>query len=275
MIIDTHVHYNLEPLRSDWGTYWKHAQSVGVGKSIVIGTDSRTSKIAVEIAQQDNNVYASVGIHPNECADSSKNDLCMTALKNLLDQDKHHKIVAIGECGLDYYRLPADQQKHERIQQNQKMMFDLQITLALQNDLPVIIHCRDTHENAYNDVLSILKVHPGTTFVLHCMSGSQQYLQEALALGGNISFAGNLTYKNAEALRDLAKNTPKNRILLETDAPFLPPQSKRGQANKPAFIMETAQELAKILGISHQECEKLTSANAERVFHLNESMSIC
>lgn len=271
MIIDTHVHYNLEPLSSDWKTYWKHAQEAGVGKSIVIGTDSQTSKLAVEIAQQDDNLYAAIGIHPDECADVSKNNMHMTMLKDLLDrdQDKLHKIVAVGECGLDYYRLPEDQQEQALIKQNQKHMFDLQIMLARQYHLPVIIHCRDMHENAYNDVLSILKAHPGTQFVLHCMSGSREYLQEALALGGNISFAGNLTYKNAEALRNLAQQTPKNRILLETDAPFLPPQNKRGKTNEPAFIIETAQELAKVLDISQQECEKLTTANAKRVFHLH------
>ena len=268
MIIDTHVHYNLEPLHSDWQTYWNQAQEVGVTKSIVIGTDLQTCKTAVEIAQQNTNLYAAVGIHPDEGQDSSKNDLYMTALKNLLDQDKHHKIVAIGECGLDYYRLPANQQEQDRIKQNQKMMFDLQITLARKYDLPVIIHCRDTHEQAYNEVLSILKVHPRTPFVLHCMSGSLAYLQEALALGGNISFAGNLTYKNAEALRNLARNTPTDHILLETDAPFLPPQTKRGKTNEPAFIVETAQELARVLGISNQECENVTTANAERIFHL-------
>ena len=269
MIIDTHVHYNLEPLSLDWKTYWKHAQEVGIEKSIVVGTDSQTSKVAVEISQQEKNLYAAVGIHPDECADSSTNDLHITTLKNLLNQNTHKKIVAVGECGLDYYRLPADQQEQKVIKQNQKIMFKHQIELARQYDVPVIIHCRDIHEHAYNDVLSIVKVYPGTRFILHCMSGSQEYLKEAVALGGNISFAGNLTYKNAEALRDLAKNTPKNRILLETDAPFLSPQSKRGKTNEPAFIIETARELGKVLGISQQQCEKLTTANAERVFHLN------
>lgn len=269
MIIDTHVHYNLEPLRADWKTYWEHAQTVGVGKSIVIGTDAQTCRIAVEIAQQEQNLYAAVGIHPDECVDKSKNDKHLTVLKELLDQDAHHRIVAVGEIGLDYYRLPADQQKQNMIKHNQKVMFEHQIVLAHQYGLPVIIHCRDAHENAYNDVLSILKAHPGTQFILHCMSGSQEYLQEAVAFGGNISFAGNLTYKNAEALRELAQHTPTDRILLETDAPFLPPQSKRGQINEPAFIVETAQKLASVLGISHQECEKLTTANAERVFRFN------
>ncbi|MEK7458210.1 MAG: TatD family hydrolase, partial [Patescibacteria group bacterium] len=230
MIIDTHVHYNLEPLSSDWRMYWRHAQEIGVVKSIVIGTDSQSCKVAIEIAQQEQNLYATVGIHPDECADRSNNDMHMTVLKNLLDRDrdKHHKIVAVGECGLDYYRLPTDLQEQVLIKQNQKMLFELQIILAHQYNLPVIIHCRDTRENAYNDVLSILKVHPGTQFVLHCMSGSREYLQEALKLGGYISFAANLTYRNAAALRNLAKNTLKNRILLETDAPFLPPQNKRG-----------------------------------------------
>ncbi len=269
MIIDTHVHYNLEPLCLDWQMYWRHAQEVGVGKSIVIGTDLQSCKVAIEIAQQEKNLYATVGIHPDECADKSNTDMYMAVLKNLLDKDKLHRIVAVGECGLDYYRLPTDPQEQEVIKQNQKIMFELQISLAHDYDLPVMIHCRDTHENAYNDVLSILKVHPGMQFVLHCMSGSQEYLQEALALGGNISFAGNLTYKNAEAIRNLAKNTPSNRILLETDAPFLPPQNKRGKTNEPAFIIETVQELAKVLDISQQECEKLTTANAERVFHLH------
>ncbi len=271
MIIDTHVHYNLEPLSSDWRMYWRHAQEIGVVKSIVIGTDSQSCKVAIEIAQQEQNLYATVGIHPDECADRSNNDMHMTVLKNLLDRDrdKHHKIVAVGECGLDYYRLPTDLQDQEMIKQNQKNLFELQITLAHHYDLPVIIHCRDTHEHAYNDVISILKVNPGIKFVLHCMSGTLDYLQEAVALGSNISFAGNLTYKNAEALRELAKNTPTHRILLETDAPFLPPQSKRGNTNKPEFITETVQELAKVLGISQQECERFTTANAERVFHLS------
>lgn len=259
MIIDTHVHYNLEPLVVDWRKYWNDAQIAGVGKSIVVGTDPETNKKAMEIASQDPNLFAAVGIHPHEGKNSI--DEQIQELNDLIKKNKDH-IVAIGECGLDYFRTPEDQL--ESVRQHQKTLFEKQVLLAKQYNLPVIIHCRD----AYDDMLSILKSHSGIRFVLHCMSGTVEYLQAAVELGGYISFAANVTYKTADLIRELAKATPQDRLLVETDAPFLPPQQLRGKMNDPANIVETVAMLAETRGISKDECEAITTANAESIFGL-------
>ena len=260
MIIDTHVHYNLEPIFPDWKIYWNEAQHNDIQKSIVIGTNEETNLRAIDIAEHNDHLYATIGIHPHESLDESALSLSFSQLEHQCKQSK--KIVAIGECGLDFFRLTPENAEIEK--KKQLILFQKHIELAQHYNLPLVIHCREAQREVI-ETLSLLKVHH---FVLHCMSGTLEYLRQAVALGGYISFAGNITYKNADALRELAKQTPQDRILVETDAPYLPPQSHRGQLNNPRYIAETVQSLAEVLGMSDDACRMITTQNAERCFSI-------
>jgi TatD DNase family protein len=258
MIIDTHLHYNLEPLSLDWERYLAEAQSAGVKKAIVVGTDLETSKTAVELVGKTSGLFATVGIHPHEALALASIDESIELLSQLISK----KVVGIGETGLDYAQHPPEQEKEAQMK-----LFTAHIRLAKEKKLPLTIHCRD----AYEDMLEILGKERPPAFVLHCMSGELPYFQSALQLGAYISFAGNVTYKNAEKLRELARNTPQNRIFVETDAPFLSPGKYRGKFPcEPAFITETVKTIADCLKVSVEECERITSANAHRFFGLDK-----
>jgi len=239
MIIDTHVHYNLSPLLENWQSHLKTAKKHGVTQSIVVGTDLASSQLAIDIAEQDPHLFATVGIHPHEM-----NHLVETRLiASLQDLIKNNlaKIVAIGEIGLDY---------HYQKNNHQRQLFISQIKLANEFNLPLSIHVRD----AYDDALEILQQHPpASEFVLHCFSGDEHYVQEAIKLGAYFGVDGNITYKNAQKLRDLLKLIPPDKVLLETDAPYLPPEPHRGKTCEPWMISATAQYLKDNFGISEAQ----------------------
>ena len=229
MIIDTHSHYNLDPFWTDWTTHWLKAQAAGVHQSIVVGVNAETSKRAVTLAHSDENLFAAIGYHPTE-----KENVDIATLETLLP---NKKIIAIGETGLDYFHSKDVTEISE-----QKKYFALHIRLAKKYSLPLIIHCRDRSEQAYWDVLEILHTEKFSgTFILHCVSGPLAYIQEAVTMGAYFGIAGNMTYKNSEHLRDIVRAVPKDRLLLETDAPFLPPQEFRGKVCEPWMISKTAE----------------------------------
>lgn len=285
MIFDSHVHYNLEPLWSDWQSHWHQAQAVGVTGALVVGTNLETSHRALSLADQVSQFFASVGIHPGEytLADFSERDLLVdqqrTGLTQLLERGtssaltNRTKLVAIGEIGLDYFRLPSDRIQAQQLQQLQQQAFRMQLQLANQAQLPVILHVRDRQipetpvaGNAYWDVLStVQEVYAWhRPVILHCVSGPAKYVREFLSLGAYLGVAGNVTYKSADHIRELVKLAPQDRILLETDAPYLPPQSHRGQVCEPWLVSETSQFLATELHITPAQ----TEATARRVFGL-------
>lgn len=257
MIIDTHCHYNLDPLFDNWQQHWKKAQQHGVEKSIIVGTDLETSKKAIEISRGDPNLFASIGTHPN--ATEGSNEKNLTKLSSLLKTHRS-QIIAIGETGLDYYRTKEKDRNETAVSQKKNLISHIQ--LAQEHQLPLILHVRDKEEpetpqagNAYWDILEILKKHHlgQQPFVLHCISGPKNYLLQALDLGAYIGIAGNITYPNAEQLRDLVKIVPEDRLLLETDAPFLPPQEFRGQKCEPWMIKSTAEFVEKELGVNRDQ----------------------
>ncbi len=266
MIIDTHVHYNLSPLYEEWQTFRKESKTAGIGASIVVGTDTESNIKAVEISTQEPELFCTVGYHPTDTKLENIDEAIKT-LETLLRTQK--KIVAIGECGLDYFHLSKDSQTAVQEKRQQKILFGKQIQLAKQYNLPLSIHCRDAQQDLM-DTLNHFSKDDGIMpqAVLHCMSGTVDYLKQALDLGFYISFAGNVTYKNAELLRTLALNTPKDRILVETDAPFLAPQSKRGQTNHPQNIIETVTFLADLLHLDFYELSEITTQNAAQLFRL-------
>ncbi|HZZ99074.1 MAG TPA: TatD family hydrolase [Candidatus Saccharimonadia bacterium] len=262
MITDTHVHYNLDPLNAEWQRYWAEAQADGVTTSIVVGVNAQTNAKVVELVKNESRLFCTVGLHPEEQPANLEEEVA--ALEALAKNSK--KVVAIGECGLDYFRLPADQPDEKR---RQKELFGAQIELAKKLDLPLVIHCRD----AYDDLLDTVhhfSMSDGKAprAVLHCMSGTLAYLHEALKLGWYMSFAGNLTYKSAHSIRELAIHTPLDRLLVETDAPFLAPQSHRGNINEPKFITETVATLAELHSMTPEKMAALTSQNAAAFFRL-------
>lgn len=254
MIFDSHCHYNLEPLLTNWQSHWHQAQQKGVTNCLVIGVNLESSEAAVRIAATEPRLWAAVGIHPSEWQEHPQLDLatCMTALQKLVTQSK---VVAIGETGLDYYWLKNNNPQVKKLQQ---ASVTAHLELAAKAQLPTILHVRDqeipeteTPGNAYWDMLAILAQHKTETqnVILHCVSGPVNYLQQALQLGAYIGVAGNVTYKNADQLRTLVKMTPSEKLLLETDAPFLPPQDHRGKTCEPWMIAETAEYLQSNLGI--------------------------
>ncbi len=282
-MIDTHCHLNLSPLSDDLANVWQRAQNAGVLETIVIGTEMNSSIQALSIASKLLGVSAAVGIHPDVIHPGvTSKDITLEEWETELDklaQDK--KVVAIGECGLDYVELHQINEEEAKTLKNlQKQLFGVHIKLAKKLGLPLSIHCRNTRGakdqpkhglNAYHDLFDTLEhfskddgVFP--RFVLHCMSGDLEYLEQGLKRGGFISFAGNVTYPSAANLRELLKATPLDRLLLETDAPFLSPQASRGQTNEPAKVAETYAFVAQELDISIDELDKIVHDNAKKLF---------
>lgn len=244
MIIDTHCHYNLEPLYDNWQKHWKKAHENDIVGSVVVGTSAETSKRAIEISESQPELLAAVGVHPSEIS-----ELDLNVIKTLA---KSEQVVAIGEIGLDYFRLKKSDRETRG---KQREGFRAQLELAAELNLPAIIHVRDQNKGAYWDVLDILRSvwKSGSPFILHCISGPSEYVDEAIKLGAYIGVAGNAGYPNSSELRKLISQVPKERLLLETDAPFLPPQAHRGKPCEPWMIKETDWHLTHTLEISSEK----------------------
>lgn len=247
-VFDTHCHYNLENYTANWQEQWEKAQASGVAKSLVVGIDFATSALACSLAAGDKNLYAAIGSHPElyvvtteRTLDSVEQDVETDIEEIRLIHDKKN-VKAIGEVGLDYFRLERDDTASRY---GQQLGLKAHISYANEVELPLILHVRDQAEEAYWDVLSILKKYKKNDlpFILHCVSGPEKYVLEALEMGAYVSVAGNVTYKNADHIRSLAALVPTDKLLLETDAPFLPPQQFRGKPCEPWMISLTAEYL--------------------------------
>jgi TatD DNase family protein len=246
-VIDTHAH--LDALE-DPADAVERARAAGVTRIVSIGTDPSSWAAVLDLTEQHDEVYAVMGLHPHEATPAFDLD----ALERLL---QHPKVVGVGETGLDYYRdyAPRDAQAK---------LFIYQLGLAKQANLPVVIHNR----SADDDTVSILEQWFSGTVVLHCFS-SVGLLDVALERGWYVSFAGNVTYKNAEELRVAARAVPAERLLAETDCPYLTPQAVRGKANEPAFVVHTLQVLADARGEERDQLAAQIDANAAAVFGLS------
>lgn len=261
-IFDTHCHYNLEPLQTNWQSHLKKAQKEGVSASMIVGTNAETSAVALQQAAQSSTLFASIGFHPGFFMDKSQSypsdqadkDSLLEETLTLIDQELKKLITmtsttpsAIGEIGLDYYRLRSKGRKREVVSHIQKEAFKMQLAFAEKNSLPVLLHIRDqetrTTNTAYEDALTLISESRPKKFVLHCASGPLEYIQAAIDMGAYVGFDGNITYTNASHLRDILSITPPERILVETDAPYLAPQEYRGQVCEPWMIRKTASYL--------------------------------
>ena len=255
MLIDTHAHLSFPDFASDLPATVARANAAGVTQIVSVATDLADARRVLAVAGEYPGVFASVGLHPNHISDSWRAD--MQELAALAGQSK---VVAVGETGLDYYRS----RDHAM---TQKEMFQAHLDLARQRRLPVIIHCRA----ADADTLAMVRANVPDWRpwgVMHCFAGNTEVAWECIELGLLISFTGIVTFKNADALREVAGAVPLESLVLETDSPYLAPVPQRGQRNEPAFIPHIAGALAQIKNVPVEELARITSANARRLFKL-------
>ena len=253
MLIDSHCHLYMGSWSKNLDVLLSRANENGVGKVICPGIDIESSWRSLSIAQNHKNVYAAAGIHPHD-ANNAPADY-IDQLRDILIQQK---IVALGEIGLDYYRNISDVE-------SQRKVFKKQLQLAKELDLPVIIHNR----NADDDIIHIIQEVSPTRGVAHCFSSELTTAKIFLDLGFYISFAGNLTYKNS-GLPEVAKEIPLDRLMVETDAPFLCPAPFRGNENEPSHVKLIAEKLAECKGVPYESIELATQKNTEQLFNLPE-----
>ena len=253
MLVDSHCHLNFDSFADDLDGVVARAEQAGVGMMVSIGTRLDEVKDVSAIANAYNQVVYSIGVHPNEVADYADLDA-----QRLVDMASAPKVVGLGESGLDFYR----DDKRAILQEK---LFRLHIDAARQTGLPVIIHSRAADQ----DMARILseEMELGTfTAVMHCFTASRELAQTALDLGLYISISGIITFKNAQDLREIVCDIPLDRLLVETDAPYLAPVPHRGARNEPAFVAETAKAVAQLKNISAQEIAQATSDNFFRLF---------
>lgn len=263
MLIDSHCHLNFEDLSKDIDNVLRLAKEAGVEAIVCVGTSLEDSKIAVGQTKEYPNVYSTVGIHPNDSVEIIVDSVNWIEFENLAKMPKN---VAIGECGLDYssIRYPASSIQYKNELSRQKDLLKKQIEIASSLSLPLSFHVRD----AYEDMLEVVKA-VKTPAVFHCFSGTAGYLQALLQNEDfYFSFAGNITFKNADTIRELAQLVPLDKILVETDTPFLAPVPLRGTINTPANVAVVAKRLAEIKNVSFEEICRVTKNNAKQIFNI-------
>jgi TatD DNase family protein len=255
MLIDTHCHLDFELYDQDREIVIQRAIQNKIKKIITIGIDLASSENSVSLAQKYAVIYAAVGIHPNNCANYKEDDLI-----RIQQLAKQKKVIAIGEIGLDYYRKNASREQ-------QKDFFIKQLQLALSLNLPVIVHNREAHDDIY-EILNKQEFNE-LTGVLHSFSGDESFLKAILELNFNVSFTGVVTFKKNNC-ESLVKKVPIDRLLLETDSPFLTPIPFRGKRNEPAFLTYIAQKISDIKSTDIEDLIKITGKNAIKLFNLSE-----
>ncbi|MFJ5445247.1 TatD family hydrolase [Methylobacillus methanolivorans] len=251
MLVDSHCHLNFPELRQNLPALRAAMQEERVGHALCISVTLPDFPEVLAVAEAHDNFYASVGVHPDY------EDEPLFTEDQLVNLAAHSKVVAIGETGLDYFRLTGDLEW-------QRERFRLHIRAAIRAQKPLVIHTR----NAAEDTLRIMREERADQVggVMHCFTESLEVAQAAIALGFYISFSGIVTFKNAVALKEVAKAVPLDRVLVETDSPYLAPVPFRGKLNQPAYVRYVAEEIAHLRGISYQEVEQATTENFFRLF---------
>jgi TatD DNase family protein len=251
-LIDSHAHLTFKDYRKDLASVMRRAREAGVNAIVTVGCDVQSSEDGIQLAQADEAVYASVGVHPHDAR--TLDDFEFEKIEHLAGQ---RKVVAIGEIGLDFYRNLSPRR-------SQESAFRRQIALAGQKDLPIIVHDRDAHRQT----IEILKAEKVSRGVLHCFSGDVNIARQALELGLYISFAGPVTY-GGKKVGDIIRRIPEDRILIETDCPYLTPAPHRGKRNEPAYVRFVLERIAEILDRPLEELDRITEANTRRLFNLS------
>lgn len=254
MLIDTHVHLNAEQYVDDLDEVIERARENGIEKMVVIGCDRPTIERTMELIDEHDDIYGVIGWHPVDAIDCTDEDL-----EWIETLSKHEKIVGIGEMGLDYHwdKSPKDVQK---------VLFKKQIELAKRVNLPIIIHNREATE----DCVAILKeMHAEEVGgIMHAFSGDEGVADEIIDMNFYVSLGGPVTFKNAQLPKDIAVHVPLDRLLVETDAPYLTPHPYRGKRNEPAYVKLVAEKIAELRGLSYEDLASATTKNAERLFKL-------
>lgn len=267
MYVDSHAHLEMEQFNADRAAMLQRAKDAGVQSILAIGSGTGPGSLdcAIRIAKENHGIYASIGIHPHEAKLATDSDFA-----ELDGLAKSEHVIAWGEIGLDYFydHSPRDVQKE---------VFLRQMKLAAANQLPIIIHCRpsDNSENAWDDTLDMLREHWAATKlggILHCFTGTLSHMRGALEIGFMISFSGNVTFPKAQNIRDAATEVPLDRMFIETDSPFLAPVPNRGKRNEPAFVVNVAQKIAEVRGVTAEEIATATTNNFYRFFGLHEKI---
>ena len=251
VIIDTHCHIYYDDYLADWDAMLKRANQSGVCGMVVVGADLDSSRKAVKIAGRYENMFCTVGIHPHDAAEADS--AALSEIRNLAEDNP--KCVAIGEIGLDFYRNRSPREDQERV-------FKELLQLAKELDKPVVIHDRDAHL----ETLDMIRRAGVTRGVMHCFSGDTVFAKECMGQGLYISIPGTVTYPANEMLREVVRSVPMERLLLETDCPYLSPVPHRGKRNEPAYTRITAEKVAEIKGLTVEDVGRITTMNAGRLF---------
>jgi TatD DNase family protein len=256
-LIDSHAHLDFSQFDDDRDAMLNRARQAGVGTLLAVGIGNGPDQMraAIPYAESRNWIFATTGIHP--CEARLATDAHFAELEALT---RHPRVIAVGEIGLDYFHKDSPADVQDRV-------FRRQLEIARASKLPVVIHCR----NAWDDCLGVLEQDwksTGLGGILHCFSGTEQEARRGLDMNFLVSFAGNVTYPKSQALRDIAARLPLDRILIETDSPFLAPEGRRGKRNEPAFVAEVAHMLGNVRNLAADEIARATSGNFRRFFPL-------
>lgn len=257
MLIDSHAHLDMPEFSEDLPSVLDRALEAGVLQIVTVGIDLESSRAAVELASEYPFVFATVGCHPHN-ADAVESD----DLERLAElASRRPEVVAWGEIGLDYFR-------NRSARESQLRVFERQLEIASELDLPVVIHDREAHEDVLSRLEAMGSKRPGG--VIHCFSGDAALARTFLDMGYVLSLPGTVTFPKAETVREVARTVPLDRLLVETDAPYLAPVPRRGRRNEPALVLHTAREIARLRDEPFEEVARLTSTSARRVFGLPE-----
>jgi len=253
-LFDTHAHLHFPEFAGDLAAVLARARAAGVRRMVTIGTDVATSRAAAALAAREPDVWAAVGIHPHEAADADE-----TALAEIERLASAPRVVAIGETGLDFFRDRSPREAQARA-------FSAQVALARRLDKPVLVHCRDAHAETLALLAADGPLERGG--IMHCFSGDVALARRCIELGLLVSLAGPVTYPKPGALPDVARAIPADRLVVETDCPFLPPQPYRGKRNEPAYLAITAARVAELRGEPLADLAGRMSENARALFRL-------
>jgi len=275
-MIDTHCHLNFKAFKDDADEVIKRAHDAGVTRIINVGSQWDTSARGVSMAEEREGLYAAIALHPIHLYEQEvdEEETHFTTRAEVFDYDKYKKlaleskkVVAIGECGLDYYHFPKGE-NIEEVKKKQADSFQQHIDLATELNLPLIIHCREAYDDLFqilNEAVKAGKL-PGRG-VNHCFLGTREQAKKFLDLGFYLSFTGIITFKNASPeLLEVVKETPLDKIMVETDAPYVSPAPYRGKRNEPWMVQFVAAKVAQLKGITIEEVDRVTTQNAEQLF---------
>ena len=254
MLFDTHAHYNDRAFDADRDAVLSSLPEKGVGLVLCPGCDIESSQACVELAEKYPHVYAAVGFHPEDL-----DGVVPADLDTIAAMAKHPKVKAIGEIGLDYYWV-----KEEEGRKKQRDFFDAQLSLSEQLDLPAIVHDREAHK----DSLDLVKAHPNARGVFHCYSGSVEDAKTLVIMGWNISFTGVITFKNARRALEVLEWLPMERIMIETDAPYMAPEPYRGKRNDSRYVYRMAETIARVKNMAVEDVIRITTENGKKLYRM-------